>query len=75
MGDAVTCYFRHLREIFEEAGIKVTNANKKEIDKAIHEIVGVKYKDCPNAWKMVKSRISDDRESFIADLRRKIKES
>lgn len=38
----VTCYFRHLREIFEKAGIEVTEANKREIDRVIHEIVGVK---------------------------------
>jgi len=44
----VTCYFRHLKEIFKKPGIKVTSENKQEIDKVIHGIVGVKYKSCPN---------------------------
>jgi len=66
---------RHLREILEEPGIKITDAHKKEIDKAIHEIVSVKYKDCSNAWKIVKSRILDGTKSFVADLRQKIKKS
>jgi hypothetical protein len=42
----VTCYFRYLQEIFRRAGIEVTNLNKREIDEAIREILGVKYKDC-----------------------------
>jgi hypothetical protein len=67
----LTCYFRHLREIFEKAGIEVTNENKREIDKVFHDIVGVKYKDCPAAWKEVKKRIAEDEASFVFELKRK----
>jgi molecular chaperone GrpE (heat shock protein) len=67
----VTCYFRHLQEIFKKAGIEVTNANKREIDKVIHEIVGVKYKDCPGTWKEVKKRIAEDEGSFVSKLKEK----
>jgi molecular chaperone GrpE (heat shock protein) len=42
----MTRYFRHLEAVFERAGINVTNDNKREIDKAIHNIVGVEYKNC-----------------------------
>ena len=65
----MTCYFRHMREIFEEAGIEVTKENKKEIDRNIHAILGVEYKDCSTTWKQVKARLSDDREAFIDELR------
>jgi hypothetical protein len=40
-GFAMTCYFRHLQQIFKLAGIEVTAENKQEIDKIIHAIVGI----------------------------------
>jgi hypothetical protein len=46
---AVTCYFRHLKEVFKKAGIEATPQNRTEIDRLIHDIVGVKYKNCPVA--------------------------
>jgi hypothetical protein len=27
----MTCYFRHLKEIFKKAGIEVTRENKREV--------------------------------------------
>ena len=68
-GYGVTCYFRHLQEVFKKAGIRVTEENKREVDKIIHRIVGVKYKDCPAAWEEVKRRISKDEEGFALLLK------
>lgn len=65
----LTCYFRHLQQIFKKAGIEVTGENKKEIDRVIHNIVGVGYKNCPAAWREVKKRIAEDEESFISKLK------
>jgi len=65
----VTCYFRHLQQIFKKAGIEVTNENKREIDRVIHGIVGVDYKNCPAAWKEVKKRIAEDEEGFISKVK------
>ena len=65
----MTCYFRHLQEVFKKAGIGVTEENKREVDKIIHRIVGVKYKDCSATWKEVKRRISEDEEGFALRLR------
>lgn len=67
----MTCYFRHLQEIFEKAGIEDTNENKREIDKVIREIVGVKYKECPATWEEVKKRIAGDEGSFVSELKEK----
>ncbi len=59
----MSCYFRHLKDILNQAGIAVTPANKKQIDQAIHQIVGVNYKDCPATWKALKQQVlSDDRK-------------
>jgi len=66
----MTCYFRHLNEVFRKAGIEVTSQNKREIDKAIHNIVGVEYKDCPAAWKEVKKRLAENEETFVSDLKK-----
>ena len=66
----MTCYFRHLHVIFEKAGIEVTKENKQELDKLIHEIVSVKYKDCPNTGREVKRRIAADEEGFIVELKK-----
>jgi len=65
----MTCYFRHLREIFKKIGIEVTGENKKEIDRIIHGMVGVEYKNCPAAWKEVKKRMAEDEEGFTAELK------
>ncbi|MCX6008820.1 MAG: hypothetical protein NTW48_02055 [Chloroflexi bacterium] len=67
----MSCYFRHLKEIFDEAGIVVTPGNRKQIDQAIHQLVGVTYKECPHAWKMLKQQIIGDeqkRQDFIKRL-------
>jgi hypothetical protein len=65
----VTCYFRHLQEVFKKAGIRVTDENKQKVDMLIHRIVGIKYKDCPATWKEVKKRINEDEEGFASQLR------
>ena len=65
----MTCYFRHLKEVFKKAGIEVTSENKREIDKIIHGIVGVEYKNCPAAWREVKNRIAQDEDGFVSKLK------
>ncbi len=72
----MSCYFRHLKDIFEEAGIEVTKDNKKEIDRVIHGLVNVAYKNCAPTWKAIKERIREDAEArnqFVEGLRRELK--
>jgi hypothetical protein len=68
----MTCYFRHLKPIFEKAEIIITRENKKDVDRIIHSIVGVEYKNCPATWKEVKKRIAEDEESFVNTLKSKL---
>lgn len=56
----MSCYFKHLKEIFKEAGIELNLENKKLIDAKIHQLVGVPYKHCPETWKKVKAWIADE---------------
>lgn len=65
----MTCYFRHLGEVFERAGVEVTRENRVEVDRAIHSLVGVGYRDCPAAWREVKGRLSEDEGAFVVALR------
>jgi len=68
----MSCYFRHLKNILEEAGVEVTPDNKKQIDQAIHQIVGVIYKDCPETWKRLKQQLTGNeqkRQEFISQLK------
>ena len=65
----MTCYFRHLGEVFKKAGITVTGENRRELDKVIHGIVGVEYSNCPAAWREVKKRIAENEDAFAAKLK------
>lgn len=65
----MTCYFRHLEEVFKKAGMEVTPENKQEIDRIIHDSVGVNYKNCPAAWRQVKSRVLEDEADFVSMLK------
>jgi hypothetical protein len=65
----MTCYFRHIQHVFKKAGIEVSSENKREIDRVIHDVVGVEYKNCPVAWREVKKRIAEDEEGFVSKLK------
>jgi hypothetical protein len=72
----MSCYFRHLKDIFHFTGIEVTPKNKKDIDRAIQELVDVEYKQCSPAWKALKAEIAshpNGREAFANKLKAKLK--
>ncbi len=71
----MSCYFRHMQSILEEAGITVTPENKKEIDRKIHEIVDVSYKNCSATWKAIKEGTAESaqRAEFISKLKEAFK--
>ena len=66
----MTCYFRHIKRLFEEIDVEVTKENKRDIDRQIHEMLGVDYKDCSTTWKTVKQRMADDEAGFVSALRK-----
>jgi len=68
----MTCYFRHMKDIFARAGVEVTKENRKDIDRKIHSIVGVEYKNCSATWKEVKRRMAEDEESFVTMLKEEL---
>jgi len=60
---------RHLKDIFDKAGVEFTKENMKRADKHFKKWLG--KTDCPETWKELKKRISDpaDREEVIKSLR------
>ena len=42
--------------------------NRRRVDMIIHEMVGVKYKDCSRTWAAVKVLLEDE-EAFVERLR------
>ena len=66
----MTCYFRHLKSVFNELGITITKENRKEIDRAIHDYVRSEYKNCSVTWKKVKQRMAEDKEDLVLELKK-----
>ena len=72
----MSCHFRHIKDVVEEAGVEITKSNKKDIDRIIHGLVDVEYKNCSQVWKAVKEHIRKDEETkkrFIKGLKARFK--
>lgn len=68
----MSCYFRHLKEVFAAAGVSLTPQNKKALDQALHQAAGVGYKNCPAAWRKLKLQLQgtkEEKEALIAALK------
>ena len=72
----MSCYFRHMKDVLDEAGVEVTKENKKDVDKIIHGLMDVEFKNCSPTWKAVKDHIKGDekaRTKFIKMLKKEMK--
>ncbi|MBU7025001.1 MAG: hypothetical protein HXS40_12640 [Theionarchaea archaeon] len=67
----MSCYFRHMSDVFQKAGIEITKENKKDVDRALHSLAGVEYKDCSSTWRELKILLQDEKgkEKVIEKLR------
>jgi hypothetical protein len=52
----VSCYTRHLTELLPA---DPSAADKRALDRAIREVLGMPEADCPDVWEEVKSRRED----------------
>ena len=64
-----------MKDVFDKVGVTVTKENKRDIDKTIHKIVGVEYKNCSATWKEVKKRMAEDKEGFVTTLKTELTKS
>lgn len=68
----MSCYLRHLDDLLKEANISYGKEDRKKVDQAIHRMMGVDYKHCPDAWKAVKAEVARDREGFVRRLKEEL---
>jgi hypothetical protein len=64
-----------MKEVFREAGVEVTKENKKDIDRAVHKIAGIEYKDCSTTWRTLKADFlgnENERAAFVEKLKKAV---
>lgn len=68
----MSCYFRHIKDLFADAGVEVTAENRKDLDRKLHAAVGVEYKDCPAAGRKIKETMSQEggRDKLLKALKK-----
>jgi hypothetical protein len=66
----MSCYFRHMRDLFEEAGVEVTKESRKALHLHIAGLVGDEEAHCPTTWRLVKEWRDDPgkRAKLVARL-------
>jgi hypothetical protein len=73
----MSCYFRHMNEVFAEAGIVITPQNRKLVDEAIHKLMETEsgLHGCPATGRELKQVLADNktRQEFIARLKAALK--
>jgi len=60
-----------MKDLLDEACIIITKENRKQIDQAIHQTLGITYKNCSVTWKTFKDEIGNDsnkQREFIKQL-------
>ena len=67
----MSCYTRHLSDIFEKLGVENSKDNRKIMDKSIRKILKTD-KPCPEVWKQLKLILGDDKnkKDLVGKLKR-----
>jgi len=60
----MSCYTRHLGDLFALAGIENTKENRKRADGFIREIIAMTGEGCPVVWREVKTHLADADKSL-----------
>ena len=67
----MSCYTRHLGELFEEAGLVNTRDTRREADKCLRQILDMAEEDCPQVWRELKAWLArpEQRGQLVAGLK------
>lgn len=69
----MSCYLRHLSDLFVEAGLEYSKANRKSVDRSTRAELGMESEGCPLVWKTVKAMLHDPAgRSRLEDLIREV---
>ena len=68
----MTCYTRHLSSVFAEAGIADTADHRREADRVVRDLLGMRDAQCNDVWHELKQWLAEPspRALVIEDLRR-----
>lgn len=66
----MSCYFNQFKDLFAEAGIEVNKENKKALDKLIHQLVDVEYKNCSLTRRKLKELVTEKHQQIVAQLKK-----
>ncbi len=68
----MSCYFRHLKEVFAQAGVREPHdrPGRQRLDRHIRGLIGG-ADACPDAWRAIKAILADEakREKFVSGLK------
>jgi hypothetical protein len=67
----MSCYIRHLGDVFETLEIEDNKDNRKAMDKSIRRILKTD-KPCPEVWKRLKTILADEkkRKDLVGKLKK-----
>lgn len=57
----MSCYIRHLSDVFEELDIEESKDNRRMMDKSIRKILKTN-EPCPEVWKHLKTILADEKK-------------
>jgi hypothetical protein len=68
----VTCYTRHLASVFAEAGIADSADRRRDADRVLRDLLGMRHAKCNDVWHELKGWLADPsmRAIVVEDLRR-----
>lgn len=74
----MSCYLRHMGKVLDKAGLAPgTKEERKLVDLAIRDAVGMTGHKCNEVWKVVKARLQEPggEESLVSELKVRVKSS
>lgn len=68
----LSCYFRYMKDVLRDEGIEI-GEKKEDVDRKIHETVGVEHRDCSEAWRRAREILTDEsrRAEFTGELEKR----
>jgi hypothetical protein len=57
----MSCYIRHLADVFKTLGMENNKDNRKMMDKSIRKVLKTDQ-PCPDVWKQLKTILADEKK-------------
>jgi len=69
----MSCYTRHLTDVFETLGVENSKDNRKMMDKSIRKVLKTD-ESCPEVWKQLKAILADEekKKNLVGKLKKEV---